>query len=162
MTAILSLHHVDDLDDVVARIGELTARDGAVLCVEFAWERFDDETARWCLERLPTDLGQHNWLHEICRPLRERQRAGGDLRADQVMHDWAEEHGFHSATRILEQLRRDYEEQSITWGPYLYPELEIDPDEERVAIEHGHIAPMSFRFVSRPRPSGSKRDPSAS
>lgn len=162
VTAILSLHHVDDLDDVVARIGKLTAPDGTVLCIEFAWERFDDATARWCLERLPADLDEHNWLHETCRPLRERQRGGGDLRAAEVMHDWANEHDFHSATRILEQLRREFGEKSIAWGPYLYPELGIDPGEERGAVERGQIAPMSFRFVSTPRASRSGLDPSAS
>jgi hypothetical protein len=50
--ACTSLHHVADLDDVLDRVGAVLVPGGAVVVVEWAWERFDEATARWCFARL--------------------------------------------------------------------------------------------------------------
>lgn len=51
VVASTSLHHVADLDEVLDRVKTTLVADG-VLVVEWAWERFDEATARWCFARL--------------------------------------------------------------------------------------------------------------
>ena len=65
VVACTSLHHVDDLDAIVERIGLALRSGGAIVVVEWAWEQFDERTARWCFERLaPTLPGtEPTWLH---------------------------------------------------------------------------------------------------
>lgn len=128
--AVLPLHHVDELDLVVAKIVRSLVPNGLLLCVGFAWDRFDDGTARWCLEQLPAELDDHNWLHELCLPLRERQEQGRSLAADQLVRNWGAEHGFHTSTDVLERLRPPFVKHRLEWGPYLYPDLVVDADSE--------------------------------
>ena len=61
VVASTSLHHVADPADVIDRITGTLTRDGAVVIVEWAWERFDEQTATWCFERLGPDNGA-GWL----------------------------------------------------------------------------------------------------
>jgi SAM-dependent methyltransferase len=53
IVACTSLHHVDDLADVLGRAQTRLAPDGVLVVVEWASERFDEATARWCFDRLP-------------------------------------------------------------------------------------------------------------
>ena len=53
VVACTSLHHVDDLDHVVDRIAAAVRPGGTLVVVEWARERFDEHTARWCFDRLP-------------------------------------------------------------------------------------------------------------
>ena len=52
VVASLSLHHVADLDEVLDRLAALLVPGGALVVVEWAWEQFDEATARWCFARL--------------------------------------------------------------------------------------------------------------
>jgi SAM-dependent methyltransferase len=75
VVASLSLHHVADLDEVLDRLKALLAPGGVLVVVEWAWERFDEATARWCFDRLapPAPGAEPNWLHRH----RERWAASG-------------------------------------------------------------------------------------
>lgn len=154
IVAVLPLHHVDDLNLITSAITRLLVPLGAVLCVEFAWDLFDDDTARWVLERLPAETDDHNWLHQLCRPLRGRRDRNEPLHADELVRSWASEHGFHTSVEMLDALRGRFVEKRLEWGPYLYDDLPIDLDEERAAIEQGRIAATSFRFIGRLDPDG--------
>ena len=59
--ASTSPHHVADLDIVVELIIRRLAPDGVLVVVEWAQERFDEATARWCFDRLAND--EPGWLH---------------------------------------------------------------------------------------------------
>jgi len=61
IVASTSLHHVSDLDTVVDLINQRLDRGGLLVVMEWAWERFDESTARWCFDRLADD--EPNWLH---------------------------------------------------------------------------------------------------
>ena len=52
VVASLSLHHVADLEETLSRLRNLLVRGGVLVVVEWAWERFDEATARWCFARL--------------------------------------------------------------------------------------------------------------
>src|SRR6266511_500768 len=62
VVASTSLHHVADPAAVIDRITSTLASGGAVVVVEWAWERFDEQTAAWCFERLGPD-NEAGWLH---------------------------------------------------------------------------------------------------
>src|SRR3954454_13626231 len=48
VVASSSLHHVADPADVIDRITTTVRAGGAVVIVEWAWEKFDERTAKWC------------------------------------------------------------------------------------------------------------------
>jgi SAM-dependent methyltransferase len=148
VVAILSLHHVDDLIGGLDKIDGLLGPGGRLIVVEFAWDRFDDATAMWCLERIPAELDDGNWLHRRCAELRERLRRGEPLHAPEAFRRWADEEGFHSSPEMLRELRLRWAERFFSWGEYLYPDLEgVTRAEEREAIGSGAIQPLSFRFI---------------
>jgi SAM-dependent methyltransferase len=52
VVACTSLHHVADLDQVLDLIHDTLTPGGVLVVVEWARERFDETTARWCFARL--------------------------------------------------------------------------------------------------------------
>src|SRR5215212_7260231 len=53
VVASLSLHHVEDLGVALGNIACSLCAGGSLVVVEFAWDRIDEATAQWALERLP-------------------------------------------------------------------------------------------------------------
>jgi SAM-dependent methyltransferase len=156
VVAITSLHHIQDLTLALDKIAGLLGPGGTLIAVEFAWDRFDDATARWCLDRLPRELGDDNWLHRRCAPIRDRFLVGEPLRARDDIRRWAGEEGFHSSTEMLRELRGRFTEVFFSWSPYLYPDLDsVTESQERAAIGSGTIQAIGVRFVGeRLRPGG--------
>jgi SAM-dependent methyltransferase len=121
--ASLSLHHVDDLDVVAAKVRSLL-RPGAPFVVrEFAWDRVDEPTARWDYAR------------------RGRQGALREWRAEH-----ADLHGFEA---LRSALAAHFRERSFQWGPYLaeFEPTEGGAEEERRLIAAGEIRPIGFVYV---------------
>src|SRR6266566_6284074 len=52
VVASTSLHHVADPAQVIDRITNTLRSGGALVVVEWGWEKFDQQTAEWCFERL--------------------------------------------------------------------------------------------------------------
>jgi 2-polyprenyl-3-methyl-5-hydroxy-6-metoxy-1,4-benzoquinol methylase len=69
VVAVLSLHHVGDLRKAVDKMAGLLRAGGALIVVEFAWERLEGATAEWAMGRLPaTSLSGHtSWVERCCR-----------------------------------------------------------------------------------------------
>jgi SAM-dependent methyltransferase len=151
IVAILSLHHVEDLGMAVSNMAELLRAGGTLVVVEFAWDRIDEATAEWALERLPVASPKEkpSWLGRRCQ---EWARGGGRetrVRAESYFAEWASEEGFHSSLLIRDELGRRFVERFFEWVPYLYPELREDVSEsdESAAIEAGTINSTGFRYV---------------
>jgi hypothetical protein len=91
---------VTDLDAALDRLQDLLVP-GGVLVVEWAWERFDEATARWCFARLaPAGPGaEPGWLHKH----QQRWSASGQS-WDGYLQDWATEEGLHPGEDILRGL----------------------------------------------------------
>jgi hypothetical protein len=52
-------------------------------------------------------------------------------------------------------LRRRFAQQSLTWGPYLYVDLNVSEADEAASIASGAVQATGFRFVGKreqPRP----------
>jgi SAM-dependent methyltransferase len=151
IVAILSLHHVEDLGMAVSNMADLLRAGGTLVVVEFAWDRIDEATAEWALERLPVASPKEkpSWLGRRCQ---KWARGGGRetrVRAESYFAEWASEEGFHSSLLIRDELGRRFVERFFEWVPYLYPELREDVSEsdESAAIEAGTINSTGFRYV---------------
>jgi ubiquinone/menaquinone biosynthesis C-methylase UbiE len=151
VVASLSLHHIEDLGGALDKILEVLRTGGSLVVVEFAWDRIDEATAEWALERLPDAAlsEEHSWLGRRCQEWESGGRGGNRARADSYSAEWASEEGFHSSRRMRDELRRRFVERCFEWVPYLYPDLREDVREadESAAIEARAINATGFRYV---------------
>jgi SAM-dependent methyltransferase len=127
VVASRSLHHVDDLDLVLAKLAGLAP---LLVLDEFVWDRMDEATARW---------------------YEEQRLAGADV---PPIDEWKRRHGhLHGFDALRRALTRQFVERRFEWVPYIHryghrPGLE---PLERELIEAGTIRALGFRFVGVPR-----------
>lgn len=120
VVASTSLHHVGDLEEVLDRLQALLVPGGVLAVVEWAWERFDEGTARWCFDRLtpPAPGVEPGWLHRH----REQWTASG-RRWDAYLRAWASQEGLHQGEAIVRGLEARFDRQLYVEGPYFLPIL---------------------------------------
>jgi ubiquinone/menaquinone biosynthesis C-methylase UbiE len=151
IVAILSLHHVEDLGMALSNMADLLRAGGTLIVFEFAWDRIDEATAEWALERLPVaSLSEKpSWLGCRCQEWARGGARETRAPAESYFAEWASEEGFHSSRRIRDELGRRFVERFFEWVPYLYPDLREDVSEsdESAAIEAGTINATGFRYV---------------
>jgi SAM-dependent methyltransferase len=144
VVASTSLHHVANPVHVIDRITSTLTNRGAVVVVEWAWEKFDVNTARWCFARLGPD-DEAGWLHRR----RDEWLASG---ADWPTHlrDWAKREGLHRSDELIRLFDARLERQMLTHGPYFFPDL-VDTTEadEQTAIDAAEIQPTRVDYVGK-------------
>lgn len=149
VVACTSLHHVADLDDVMGRTAAALVRDGILVVIEWAWERFDKPTATWCFDRLgPTAPdGEDGWLHAQ----REHWVASGKPWAAYV-RSWATAAEMHTGREIRQALESRFVIRSGAYGPYFFSDLreDVTEAEEQAAIEVGQIRATGVRYIAVP------------
>ena len=147
VVACTSLHHVADLGEVLNLAGAALVPGGTLIVVEWARERFDEATARWCFARLPPPSADPGWLQER----HDQWRASG-LPWDSYCRAWAEEEGLHAGQDIVRRLDARFDPQSLTYGPYFFPDLAgVSETEEQAAIDAGEIQANRIAYVGRRR-----------
>jgi SAM-dependent methyltransferase len=131
--AIVSLHHVNPLEDSCRRLGELIEPGGSLVLDEFDVSRFDLEAAGW-------------WL--------EQRRALGEPQA-KTAEELVEEHRghLHPLDRIAEALEPHFELGPPVRGPWLYTWKlgESLRAVEAEAIARGDLQATGARLVGRRR-----------
>jgi SAM-dependent methyltransferase len=146
VVASTSLHHVTDLDEVLDRLKELLVPGGVLVVVEWAWERFDEATARWCFDRLapPAPGAEPGWLHRHQeRWAASGQPWGGYCRA------WAEQEGLYPGGEIVRRLDARFSRQLYAEGPYFFADLAATSEaEEQAAIDAGLIQASGIRYAA--------------
>ena len=139
--ACTSLHHVRDPGGVLDRLVTMLPSGGRVVVVEWAWERFDEATAKWCFARI--DEHGSSWLHRH----RDEWVASG-REWDQYLRAFASHHGLHSAQELLRALDERLDRQLSEDGPYFFADLSGMTDtEELAAIEAGAIRAVRTDWV---------------
>ncbi|HEY6294563.1 MAG TPA: methyltransferase domain-containing protein [Streptosporangiaceae bacterium] len=177
IVASASLHHVADLAVVLNQVKALLVPDGRVVIVEWAHERFDEATARWCFARLPdpgehharppepgerharmpdpgethTGLAEsgedHSWLQHRRTAWRESGQPW-----DEYMRSWAQAERLHSGLDILAALGERFGSEPVTYGPYFFADLAgISEADEQAAIDAGLIQANRIQYAGRPR-----------
>jgi SAM-dependent methyltransferase len=148
--ACTSLHHVADLDDIVGRIASALVPGGMLIVVEWAWERFDETTARWCFDRLGSrdvhEVDGHDhpgwlWSH------RDKWKTSGQP-WDAYFSAWAEDERMHKGHDIVRALEARFDTRLLMEGPYVFTDLDgITQADEQVAIGTGQIQATGIRYV---------------
>ncbi len=115
--ASTSLHHVSDLSAVVGLIAQRLDPGGVLIVVEWARERFDGATARWCFERLADD--EPGWLHRR----RDEWLASGQP-WDAYLNSWARSAGLHTGQDILRALAARFDTRLLARCPYFFADLD--------------------------------------
>lgn len=145
VVACTSLHHVADVGQVLDMVGAALAPGGTLAVVEWARERFDVATARWCFDRLPEPYGYPGWLHQR----RDEWQASG-LSWDRYCLAWAEGEGLHAGQEILNALDARFDRKSLAYGPYFFAELAgVSESEEQAVIDAGAIQANRISYVCR-------------
>jgi SAM-dependent methyltransferase len=122
--AVVSLHHVQPLEDSFRRLAELVRPGGTLVVDEIDVERFDERAARWWLER-----SDHDAEHaELVAGLREH---------------------LHSLGTVREALGRWFALGEPVRGAYLYrwdlPPGQREPEEQLIAA--GELPAIGARLV---------------
>jgi SAM-dependent methyltransferase len=146
VVASLALHHVADLDRALDRLGDLLVPGGVLVVVEWAWERFDEATARWSFARLapPEPGAEPGWLHRH----QERWSASGQP-WERYLRGWAEQEGVHPAGQIQRGLDARFTRRFHAEHPYLFADLAATSEaEEQAAIDAGEIRAVGSRYVA--------------
>jgi SAM-dependent methyltransferase len=146
LVACTSLHHVADVGQVLDLAGAALEAGGALVVVEWARERFDEATARWCFDRLPPPSDDHDWM----RGRHDEWRASG-LPWEGYCRRWAQEHGLHPGADIVAALDARFDRRYLAEGPYYFPDLGISEEEEQAAIDAGQIQANRIGYVGRRR-----------
>ena len=146
IVASLSLHHVGDLNDVLDRIGSALVDGGALVVVEWAHERFDEPTARWCFDRLgAADAEGDDWLYRH----RDRWRESGQP-WDAYLAGWVRDEAMHPGRDIVAGLQARFDTRMTTDGPYFYADLDgVTSEQEQAAIDSKQIRATGIRYVGQ-------------
>lgn len=140
--ASTSLHHVAEPADVIDQISTTLTSRGALLVVEWAWEKFDADTAEWCFERLgPDDEG--GWLHR-----RRDEWLGSRQDWQSYIREWARRERIHRGDTLLRLLDKHFERRRLAQGPYFFPDLAGTSEaEEQAAIDAGQVRATRIDYV---------------
>jgi SAM-dependent methyltransferase len=131
VVASRALHHIHDLAGALSKLQRLLVPGGRLIVVEHAFERLDERTAGWYLEK---------------RTARD-PHAPSSLQA--CLAEWEADHaGLHGYTAMRRELDLRFTELWFAWTPSLYLELgEKLEQEERKLIEAGSIKATGFQYV---------------
>ena len=131
--AVVSLHHVDPLEESCRRLGELVREGGVLVADEMDVERFDERAAAWLLEQ--RGHGDHG-----------QRREPAEVVADMRGH-------LHPLDRIRAALAGWFAIGEPERGPYLYRwELPAAAREaEELLIADGRLPAVGARFVGMRR-----------
>jgi SAM-dependent methyltransferase len=146
VVASLSLHHVADLDVALDRLRDLLVPGGGLVVLEWAWERFDEATARWCFARLapPAPGEEPGWLHGQ----REHWAASG-LPWDDYLRARTTEMGLHPGAAIVRGLDARFDRLHSAEAPYFFADLAGTSEaEEEAAIHNGQIRAGGIRYTA--------------
>jgi SAM-dependent methyltransferase len=147
VVASLSLHHVTDLGEILDRLQAVLVPGGVLVVLEWAWERFDEATARWCFDRLapPAPGAEPSWLHKH----QERWAASGQP-WDRYLQGWVEETGLHPGEAIMRGLDARFARRLYAEGPFFFADLAGTGEaEEQAAIDAGRIRAGGLRYAAR-------------
>jgi len=143
IVASTSLHHVADLDAVVDLIAARLDPGGVLVVIEWARERFDEATARWCFDRL--SASEAGWLHRH----RDDWLASGQLWRD-YLRGWAEAEHLYTGQDILAGLGARFDTKLVLEGPYFFPDLDgVTAVDEQAAIDTGQIKANGISYIGR-------------
>jgi SAM-dependent methyltransferase len=131
VVASRALHHIHDLAGALSKLQRLLVPGGRLIVVEHAFERLDEPTAGWYLEK------------------RRAKGAHAPSSLETCLAEWDADHaGLHGSAAMRRELDLRFTERGFAWTPSLYLELGGGLEqEERSLIEAGSIQATGFLYV---------------
>ena len=156
-----TLHHVSQPEKALGKVHKLLRETGGIICIDFAYDQFDQRTATWIYQILKP-LEKAGW-YDQSRKLRHDDTTA----TRQLLEDWFNEYEKRGKFNRFEEMRRPlsrlFREDHFSWKPYLYWEIiqrmRVPSDQvelemvrtissmERTLIETQQIKPVLFCFV---------------
>jgi SAM-dependent methyltransferase len=131
--AVTSLHHVEPLEQSVARLAEVLEPGGVLVVDEFDVAAFDERAAGW-------------WLRQRCALGAAEHASAAQLVGEHRAH-------LHPLGRIVTALELHFHVGTPLHGPYLY-RWDLDEtfrSQEEDAIAHGRIPAVGARLLAHRR-----------
>lgn len=156
-----TLHHIAQPEKALHKVSGLLCETGRLVCIDFAYDQFDQRTARW-LYHVLKPLEKAGWYNRS-----RKLPSDTNVATDQLVEDWFDEYEkkakFNSFQEMRRPLSRLFREVHFSWKPYLYWEIiqqmRVPSDEvelemirtissmERTLIETQQVNPLLFCFV---------------
>jgi SAM-dependent methyltransferase len=147
VVACTSLHHVANIAAVLDLVSAALVPGGSLVVIEWARERFDDATARWCFDNLPAPADQPGWLQR-----RHDEWCASGLPWRAYCEAWAQEEGLHAGHDIVRELGARFERRAFAYGPYFFPDLAgVSEGDEQAAIDAGKIQANRISWAGQRR-----------
>ena len=155
-----SLHHISELPQTIANVRRLLRSGGSVICQDYAYDRFDEQTACWLyqIQRLLFLSGRYD-----ADPATIPDEAAS---IEVLRTAWLKRSSEHHLNRYEEMssvLRDTFHECFFAWVPYLFVYIgngirHVSAEQERelliflkrmehYLIDYGAIQAVGFRFV---------------
>jgi SAM-dependent methyltransferase len=133
--AVLSLHHVEPLDESCARLADVVRRGGVLVLDEIDFERFDERAAAW-------------WLEHRGAPADRTGGSGEHPASPEEIVAYHRDH-CHMLTRMTAVLEEWFDLTPPVRGPYVYRwDLGLElRDAEVELIERGELPACGARLV---------------
>ncbi len=116
-----TLHHIPQPMKVLDKARKLLREGGRLVCVEFAYDQFDEQTATWLYQTEKTleDAG-------LYKP-ESKYPSGLHAATSQIIESWFEEYEKKEKFNRFEEMRKPlytfFREDHFSWKPYLYWEI---------------------------------------
>ncbi len=111
------LHHITQPEKAPAKAHRLLRIGGRIICVEYAYDRFNRHSATW-FYHVRKVLEQAGW-YRATRKLPKDASAS----VEQILEEWmapARKEHFNRSQEMLKPLRRLFQETHFSWEPYIY------------------------------------------
>lgn len=152
------LHHIPQPAKALEKVRNLLRPSGRIICVEYAYDRFDRRSATW-FYHIRSVLEQAGWFND------PNSFDNLESSADQIKDEW-HAHGQKENLNRFEEMYRPlkslFEEKNFSWEPYIFWDIIMDmriPSTdtemafarslsamERALIERDAISPVLFCF----------------
>ncbi len=157
-----ALHHMNDLQQTMAKVTRLLKQGGRIICQDYAYDRFDEKTASWLyqMQRL-LFLSGHYDADPATLPNEAISASIEALRTAWLTR--SSEHHLNRYEEMTLALQRTCHEHSFTWVPYLFVYIgngirHVTAEQERELltflkrmeqhlIEQEALQAVGFRFV---------------
>lgn len=157
-----SLHHISDLPQTMATVKRLLKPGGRIICQDYAYDRFDEQTACWLyqMQRLLFLSGHYDTNPAT---LSDEAASIGAMRTAWLTR--SSEHHLNPNAEMLSALHGTCHEHYFAWVPYLFVYIgnrmrAVSVEQERelltflkrmeqYLIDHDAIQAVGFRFVGR-------------
>jgi ubiquinone/menaquinone biosynthesis C-methylase UbiE len=155
-----SLHHLSALQQTMAKVQSLLKRGGRFICQDYAFDRFNDQTACWLyqMQRLLYLSGRYD-----ADPATLLDEAASIKALRTAWLTRASEHHLNRYEEMSSLLRDTFHECFFAWVPYLFVYIgngirDVSAEQERelltflkrmeqYLIDHGAMQALGFRFV---------------